>query len=97
MYVWSSRGECDCALVSEGHVSNPVGFVETQSVATIEIVDESAARFGEKPLILRRRGDPASGTEPAEGEFDPVSDDVLRRYRAYADELAALGPQNPTS
>lgn len=48
----------------------------------------------ERPRILRRPASFDSREERrASARFDPVSDDVLRRYRSYAAELATLAPE----
>lgn len=48
-------------------------------------------RQSEEPLVLKRRQS-SPGENGGRVEFDPMSEDVLRRYRIYAAELAAFGP-----
>lgn len=60
-------------------------------------VEPVAAEFADpcdRPRILRRPASFDSRDERrAAARFDPVSEDVLRRYRSYAAELVTLAPE----
>ncbi|WFL78394.1 hypothetical protein P7228_04840 [Altererythrobacter arenosus] len=48
-----------------------------------------ASQDVEQPLILKRRSE--NGIEVTDADaIDPLSEDVLRRYRSYAAELAVI-------